>query len=640
MPKLFLRISFLIPVILLIFADTLTAGNPPDSLKWIRRKDSTIVLYFHNDFEKFGNLDLKSNDTTITGFQNYDPGTKHSRFYATTGNIGQSQLTLVPYPFIVSTGFDYGIHTFDRYLLKNDSIKYFKIYKIFTEFEYVQGAKKELFFHGIFSRNIYRSLNLGVEFRAMNAPGAYLRQRTNQFNFVVTAQFFTKNKRYGVIANMVYNLLRMNENGGIKSDSLFEQNIETNRQIIPINLDNAQNRIHDFGFYMKHYFNISRHPKNEKDTAFFAGKHFDLGRITYSFEYNKSVQNYIDNNPKQGFYRNIFIDSTLTFDSVIQTRYINQLSWSNPSFNVGKNYRVLQLEAGIKFQYIILSFYNYRRYFNQKIPYAEMLFHPFTSLTLRAYGDYAFGDYNQNDLSLKVALSQTLGSQKNNVGTITARGLYAFQKPGLFYETWQGNHFRWDTSWVKQNIISGSFSYNLKNIVDAGVCISRINHFVYLDSSVQPRQLTKEFGYFYTYLNCDVDLWKFKFKGQFAYQTVQGTNSLELPAFIGNLTIYFTKDLFHGTSTFQPGLNFFYNTLYYANAYMPDLRSFYLQNNRQTGNYLYMDVFINLKIQRARIFVMYSHFNASFMGRTYYMVPGYPMQDAAFKFGVTWRFHD
>ena len=34
------------------------------------------------------------------------------------------------------------------------------------------------------------------------------------------------------------------------------------------------------------------------------------------------------------------------------------------------------------------------------------------------------------------------------------------------------------------------------------------------------------------------------------------------------------------------------------------------------------------------------HFNASFMGRTYYMVPSYPMQDAAFKFGVDWIFHD
>ena len=67
---------------------------------------------------------------------------------------------------------------------------------------------------------------------------------------------------------------------------------------------------------------------------------------------------------------------------------------------------------------------------------------------------------------------------------------------------------------------------------------------------------------------------------------------------------------------------------------------YYLQDKKEIGNYLYMDVFINIKIQRARFFLTYTHFNASFMGRSYYMVPNYPMQDGAFKFGISWRFHD
>ncbi len=73
---------------------------------------------------------------------------------------------------------------------------------------------------------------------------------------------------------------------------------------------------------------------------------------------------------------------------------------------------------------------------------------------------------------------------------------------------------------------------------------------------------------------------------------------------------------------------------------MPATRSFYLQDKKQIGNYLTMDVFVNIKIQHARIFVMYSHFNSGFMTRNYYMVPGYPLQDAAFKFGLDWRFSD
>ena len=109
---------------------------------------------------------------------------------------------------------------------------------------------------------------------------------------------------------------------------------------------------------------------------------------------------------------------------------------------------------------------------------------------------------------------------------------------------------------------------------------------------------------------------------------------------MGNLSIYYTAVLFHGAATAQPGLSFFYNTLYNGNSYMPATRSFYLQDNKEIGNYLYMDVFLNVKIQRARLFIMYSNFGSFFLGRTYYTVPNYPMQDAAFKFGVSWRFYD
>ena len=115
---------------------------------------------------------------------------------------------------------------------------------------------------------------------------------------------------------------------------------------------------------------------------------------------------------------------------------------------------------------------------------------------------------------------------------------------------------------------------------------------------------------------------------------------IRVPAFAGILAVYFSQSLFKGVTTIQPGINLYYNTAYFSDAYMPATRMFHIQDQMKTGNYLYMDVFLNVKIQRVRLFVTYTHFNASFMGRTYYTVPHYPMQDAAFKFGINWRFHD
>jgi hypothetical protein len=614
-----------------------TYPSPPDTLNI--KKDSTRVSFFYNDVERYGILKLHPADTIIDGIQNYDPRVKHSRFSASLGNFGQNYRNLLPYPFLRYSGFDYGVHTFDCYLYQNDSVRYYKVLKTFTELEYVQGAKKEIFFHAKFSRNIYRSFNLGFDFRVMNAPGYYYRQKTNQINFYLTAQYFTKDKRYGVISNLLLNRLTNFENGGIKYDTIFEQNLETNRQLYEVNLGYARNRIRESGFYMKHYFNLSRHSKNANDTTFLSHRHVELGRISYSFEFNRQIQNYIDDKPVSGFYTNIYLDSLNTYDSLTVKKIVNEVIWTNPSFKPDKTLRLLQLEAHLKQQYIEVALHDEKKYFLQYIPAAGISFNPFATLHLDAYGDYVFGDYNEGDVSFRVNLNQTLGGTKRNAGIITLKGYYAIQKPGWFYEHFNGNNFRWDTAWKKQSLISGCFDYTFKRL-STGISISRINHFVYLDTAALPRQFNNEFGYIYAYLNGELNVWRFRFKGQFAYQTIQGTNFLRLPALLGNITIYFIQDLFHKAATLQPGLNFFYNTLYFGNGYMPATRSFYLQDKKQIGNYLYMDVFINVKIQRARLFIMYSHFNAAFMNKTYYMVPNYPMPDAAFKFGVTWRFFD
>jgi hypothetical protein len=73
---------------------------------------------------------------------------------------------------------------------------------------------------------------------------------------------------------------------------------------------------------------------------------------------------------------------------------------------------------------------------------------------------------------------------------------------------------------------------------------------------------------------------------------------------------------------------------------MPALRSFYWQQEKKTGNYYYLDVFINLMIKRFRIFVKYDNLSAFWSKSRYYMVPHYPSQDAAFKWGLSWTFYD
>ena len=640
-------------LLLIILAGTIisaASASEADSTGLVKKmkkpkvtRDSTIVSFFYNDFEKIGQLNTHAFDTSTAGFQNYDVMLKKDRFFANLGNIGSNYRTLIPYPLVRSCGWDFGIHSFDRYLYLNDSTKYYRISKTFTEVSYFQGPKKENTFHAIFSRNLYRSLNLGFDLRVNNAPGAYLRQRTNDINFVLTMQYITRDKRYGFISNFIFNRLRNFENGGINNDSLFEYNVEKNRQAVPVNLQQAENRMKESGFYTKHYFNLSRHAKDEKDTAFLNSSHVELGRLSYAFYFHRQVQNYMDAYPRGGFYNDAFLDTLNTRDSITIDRISNELIWSNPTFRKDKKLRLLQIEAGIKQEYIHISFRDsltFRHtYFIQYTPKASLYFQPFSSLLLEAHGDYVLGDYNEGDFNLRVNLSTILGKQDKNGGTVTLSGIYAYQQPGWYYNHWLSNNFIWENNFNKQGLISGGFDYRFK-FLNAGFNVNRITNYVYLDSTAHPQQFKNEFGYIYAYFNTDVDLWRFKIRTQLAYQTVQGTTVLKLPAFMGSLSVYYSQPLFSGAALLQPGLSFYYNTPYYADAYMPALRSFYLQGSKEIGNYLYVDVFINIKIQRARFFVAYTNLGSYIESRSYWATPTYPGQDAAFKFGISWRFHD
>ncbi len=132
----------------------------------------------------------------------------------------------------------------------------------------------------------------------------------------------------------------------------------------------------------------------------------------------------------------------------------------------------------------------------------------------------------------------------------------------------------------------------------------------------------------------------FSFDTRIVYQKASKEEAIRIPEFIGDLSIYYTKALFKNASIVQIGIDFLYNTSYKAYAYMPATRSFYVQNNKTIGNYIYADVFLNLQVKRARLFLKYINLMSLFNMYDYYTVPSYPMQDDGIRFGVSWMFYD
>ena len=96
--------------------------------------------------------------------------------------------------------------------------------------------EKEQNFYLVFSRELFRGFSIGIDLGIVQSPGAYQNSKSDNNKVFFTAQYFTRNKRYGIIANYLRNKIEVEENGGITNDSTFEYNLESDRAIIPVNL--------------------------------------------------------------------------------------------------------------------------------------------------------------------------------------------------------------------------------------------------------------------------------------------------------------------------------------------------------------------------------------------------------------------
>ena len=116
---------------------------------------------------------------------------------------------------------------------------------------------------------------------------------------------------------------------------------------------------------------------------------------------------------------------------------------------------------------------------------------------------------------------------------------------------------------------------------------------------------------------------------------------VRVPLWASKNSIYADFHLFRRALRTQVGVDVSYHTAYYADAYDPSLGLFYRQDEMKVGNYIYADVFINLQIKRASIYVKAGHLNSLLESEAhYYALPHYPDNPFGLFYGMVWQFFD
>ncbi len=208
-----------------------------------------------------------------------------------------------------------------------------------------------------------------------------------------------------------------------------------------------------------------------------------------------------------------------------------------------------------------------------------------------------------------------------------------------FSNFYWGNHLQWENDFDAEKLININANYSFRGFT-GGVKYYKVDNFIFMDKSAQPVQTNITQSVLSATLDVNKKYKNFNFDLHLIYQKAKSDSLLRLPELIGHLSINYTKSLFKNATTIQPGIEVFYNTPYFGEAYMPATRSFYLQNKNKIGDAIYADFYFNFSIKNTLFFFKYQHFNAALTGYNYFLVPHYPMHDYAIKFGIIWTFKD
>jgi hypothetical protein len=558
-----------------------------------------------------------------------------------TYNTLQYSLTAVdPYP-------EFGFKAKHFNFIEANQIRYASVATPLTELYFKSTQLKGQSVDSYIAVNTSPNLNFSLAYRGLRSDGKYINQLASTGNFRFTTSYSTKSKRYWFDFHFTQQDILNKENGGITTIADFEsENIDyKNRQRLEVYLTDAKSFLKGKRFFIDHGFRInSKQGANNlylKHQFNYENKFFEYNQLTVSSNANGQIINR-------------FGESFRSTEINDQTRY-------NKMYNkVGLQYENTSLG---KFQFFVDDFRsNY--YYNQILFFDNRTVPSALSMTINSAGgqyEYRKDKWNGRFLYTRSITNQSLSNLDATMQfDLDEDNQFVFQYqntnklPNNNYNLHQSSYlaYNWSNNFNNEKI--NSLSANaITPWINASLQLSSIqDHLYFNDVSssaeklaqtqiVSPSQFAGTIKYLSLKMNKEFQFGKFALDNTVLYQKVdQNQLVLNVPEVVTRNSIYFTDFFFKKALYLQTGIVFNYFTNYYANDYNPVIGEFFVQRDKQIGNFPNLDFFVNAKIQRTRIFFKVEHFNSSLTGNTFYSAPNNPYRDMTIRFGLTWNFFE
>ncbi len=649
-----MRISFLFVLLfctVLLFSQEKKSTIPNNILDNIIGKDSltskqpvaTIDMYRVITLER----DTTYIDTSLTIQKKYSHNYLRKDLFGLLPfpNEGQTYNTLQYSLTSFSPLPEFGFKAKHFNFLEANQIRYCSVATPVTELYFKTIMRKGQNVDAFFTVNTSPRLNFSIAYKGLRSEGKYINQLTSTGNFRFTTSYNTKNKRYFANFHFTGQDIMNEENGGITTIEDFESGNPAylQRDRLEVYLTDARSFLKGKRVFLDHYYRINSVKGNNN---LYVAHQFNYENKY--FEYNQPTVT-----------STVGSTTVYRFGDSYKTTGINDQTHYNKTYNkVGLTYENTTLG---KFNFFVDDFFsNY--YYNQILIKDDETVPASLSRRIDSYGGQY--DYQKKKWTGKFLFTRSFTNQ--SLSNLDAKMQYELNEemqlsfqyqnvnklPNDNYNLYQSSYvnYNWSNDFKNEKI--NSISVNaISPWVSVSAQYSTFNdHLYFADVStaeqtalkqqiIAPSQYANTINYLSVKASNEFKFGKFALDNTILYQKVdQSDLILNVPEFVTRNTFYYSQELFRKALFFQTGITFNYFTSYYGNEYNPVIGEFFVQNQKEIGDFTNLDFFFNARIQRTRVYLTLEHFNSSLSGYNYLSSPNNPYGDFIIRFGLVWNF--
>ncbi len=642
-------------------------------------------------------------DTTMLNYHDVDVQQRYSLSSVTNGNvlvspiesrIVRDRLRTIEDPFAWSLA---------PYVVTPQQQRYFNTTTPYSSVAYKKGfvtGHEENDIGFLFTGNIGKALNLGVEMDYLNSVGHYANTAGKLYRGSLWGSY--DGNHYSLHASFGWSQLSSFNNGGLQRiESLLEQKAEN----LPVKMNSMVGYRYLSGYLHNQYaitlerdFHdtievIEDGKRIKKDTI--KTMYIPLMTFSHVFEANNSNRRYIEHHTsEQGYNDSIDYDIDRK-RSFFDTTYYDKKETHDTTdvLTIRNTIAVTFCEAyntKLKFGFSVFAMNECQRFLHYMDPYDSISKETGIIPESKLLGEFPenglitgsspykvpyvwynntfvggaihkkSGKYFRYNVEGKVCLlgykigeydvNGTFNSRipigKDNL-YINARAYAKSEAPSPYLQHFRSNHLKWDNTFGFTHRFMGEMNVDyptqwVRPYINFGYEVQV--HPIYVSiRDWKPRQYDGEVHVITGDVGLDLTTPWINFENRAVVQHSSNDSVISVPTVILQHRLYYHGTWFKALDA-QIGVDLRYFTKYYAPLLCHATGMFASQQAKKVGNYPWMNVYANFYVRsiRLRFFAQYQHINHLFMknNTNYLTMPGYPTNQDTFRAGLAWHFYN